>query len=154
MVTYFSLVDLFTSMKCTPTVDTFCRHHLLALASITLNVFQQHIYHTLLWTSLLAAYNMWDTPQVPHPFITISDTILFTIPATCCCASIISRHLTSSNAELYSCVAVSPDLSSFLCFYSLSELEVVLTSVTPGQDMRLASRQHVTVHSVSQSHGN
>jgi len=122
MVTYFSLVDLFTSMKCTPTVDTFCRHflvphHLLALASVTLNVFQQQIYHTVLGTWILAAYNMWDTPQVPCPFITINDTILFTIPATFCCASVISQHLTSSNAELYSCIAISPDVSSFLCFY-------------------------------------
>ena len=41
---------------------------------------------------------------------------------------------------------------------SISELEVVLTSVASGQqeDMRLASRQHVTVHciGVSQSHSN
>jgi hypothetical protein len=51
-------------------------HHLLALASMTLNVFQQRIYHTLLWTLLLAAYNMWDTPQVPCPFITISDNTI------------------------------------------------------------------------------
>jgi len=121
MVNYFFLVDLFTSIQCTTTVDTFCRHvlvphHLLALASVTLNVFQQHIYRTLLWTQLLAAYNMWHIPQVPCPSITISDTTLFTIPATCCCASVISQHLTSNNAELYSCVAVYPDLSSFLCF--------------------------------------
>jgi hypothetical protein len=121
MVTYFSLEDLFTSVKCTLIVDTFCRHfivphHLLALASVTLHVFQQHIHYTLLWTQLLAAYNMWDTPQVPCPFITVGDTILFSIPAPWCCASVLSQHLTSSNAELYSGVAVSPDLSSFLCF--------------------------------------
>jgi hypothetical protein len=52
MVTYFSLEDLFTSVKRTLIVDTFCRHfivphHLLALASVTLHVFQQHIYYTL-----------------------------------------------------------------------------------------------------------
>jgi len=87
------------------------------LAHLSLSVTQYVGYPT----SSLPIYhyqwhNMWDTPQVPCPFITISDTILFIIPALCCHASVISQHLTSSNAELYSCIAVYSDHSSFLCF--------------------------------------
>lgn len=107
-------------------------HHLLALTSVTLNVFKQHIYHALLCNWLLAAYNMWDIPQVPCPFITISDTILFTIPATCCCA----LYCNAWQVTMLSFTFVLLFILTFLpscASNSISELEVVLTSVASGQ---------------------
>jgi len=75
---------------------------------------------------------MWDIPQVPCPLITHSDTILFTIPATYYCASVISQHLTtmlSFTVVLLFILTFLPSSAS----NSISELEVVLTSVASGQ---------------------
>jgi integral membrane sensor domain MASE1 len=135
MVTYFSLVDLFTSMKCTLTVDAFCRHflvphNLLALASMTLNVFQHHTHHTLFFG---LGYWQLTVCWIPHKFLAhVSLPVTQFLQPVAVQVSYRSTRqvamLSFTVALLFLLTFLPSSASNFL-----SELEVVLTRVAPGQ---------------------